>query len=232
MKPLSTKTLIIAGIIYAAVVVLLAVTVSPRFYLALVAIAFARPVLREVRVLADRDEWLSLVSYRSSHIAFLAAMLIAGLVFMWTGFVEGGEPPYEVSLILLITLFVKFAALQLMGRTRERAGRGIAWLMGGGWLLFVAVSHGFSLVSLIEGAPFLVLIACAILARRWPRVTGVVIGLIGLGTIIAFVDFPLEYDSLVVPFLLSFPLMLSGALLILGDRDDGEDEEPAPAVEQ
>jgi hypothetical protein len=231
MRPLSTRTLIIAGVIYAAVVVLLAITVSPRFYLALIAIAFARPLLREVRVLADRDEWLSLVSYRSSHFAFLAAMLIAGLIFMWTGIVEGGEPPYEVSLILLISLFVKFAALQLMGRTRERAGRAIAWLMGGWWLLFVMVSHGFALVSLIEGAPFLVLVACAYLARRWPRIAGIVIGLIGVGTLIAFVDFPLEYDGLVVPFLLSFPLMLSGALLILGDRGDGEDEEPAPVVD-
>ena len=60
--------------------------------------------------------------------------------------VEGGEPPYEVSLILLITLFVKFAALQLMGRTRERAGRAIAWIMGGGWLLFVA-GHGLQWVT-------------------------------------------------------------------------------------
>ena len=107
MKPLSTRTLIIAGIVYTAIVAVLAITVHQGFYLALIALAFARPVLREVRILADRDEWLSLVSYRSSHIAFLAAMLIAGLIFMYTGIVEGGEPPYEVSLILLISLFIK-----------------------------------------------------------------------------------------------------------------------------
>ncbi len=231
MRPLNTRTLIIAGIIYAAVVVLLAITVNPRFYLALIAIAFARPVLREVRVLADRDEWLSLVSYRSSHIAFLAAMLIAGLIFMYTGVIEGGEPPYEVSLILLISLFVKFAALQLMGRTRERAGRAIAWLMGGGWLLFAA-GYGFSWGTLIGGSPFIAILICAFLSRRWPRIAGIVIGLGGVATLIAFVDFPLEYDrALVVPFLLSFPLMLSGALLFLGDREDAEDEEPAPVVE-
>jgi hypothetical protein len=231
MGPVRTKGLIVAGIAYAAIVVVLGITVHKGFYLALIALAFARPVLREVRLLADRDEWLSLVSYRSSHIAFLAAMLIAGLIFMWTGFIDGVEPPYEVSLILLISLFVKFAALQLMGRTRERAGRAIAWLMGGGWLLFVMASHGFQLVSLIEGGPFLALIACGFLARRWPRIAGIVVGLIGLGTLIAFVDFPLRYDRLVVPFLLSFPLMLSGALLILGDRDVGEEAEPVPATE-
>lgn len=231
MRPLSTKTLIIAGVIYAAIVVVLAVIVHQGFYLALIALAFARPLLREVQVLADRDEWLSLVSYRSSHIAFLAAMLIAGLIFMWTGIVNLGEPPYEVSLILLITLFVKFAALQVMGRTRERAGRAIVWVVGGGWLLFVLASHGFSLVSLIEGGPFLALVACALLARRWPRVVGIVVGLIGIGTIVAFVDFPLEYNQLIGPFLLSFPLVLAGALLILGDRADREEEAPLPSAE-
>jgi hypothetical protein len=231
MRPVSTKTLIIAAIIYTAIIVVLAIVVSPNFYLALIALAFGRPVLREVGALADRDEWLSLVSYRSSHIAFLTAMLIAGLIFMYTGIVKGGEPPYEVSLILLVALFVKFAALQLMGRSRERAGRAIVWIMGGGWLLFVLASHGLSLVSLIEGGPFLALVACALLARRWPRIVGIVVGLIGIGTIVAFVDFPLEYKRLIVPFLLSFPLLLSGALLILGDRADGEEEAPLPSAE-
>jgi hypothetical protein len=228
MKPLSTRTLIIAGIAYTAIVVVLGITVGPRFYVALIALAFARPVLREVRVLADRDEWLSLVSYRSSHIAFLTAMLIAGLIFMWISIVEQGEPPYEVSLILLISLFVKFAALQLMGRTRERAGRAIAWIMGGGWMLFVA-GHGFQWVTLIEGAPFIGIMVCAFLSRRWPRIAGIVIALAGVASVIAFVDFPLEYDGLIVPFLLSFPLMLSGTLLILGDRAEAEEEEPIPA---
>jgi hypothetical protein len=230
MRPVSTKTLIIAGIVYTAIVVVLAIVVSPKLYLALIALAFGRPVLREVGALADRDEWLSLVSYRSSHIAFLTAMLIAGLIFMWTGIVKGGEPPYEVSLILLIALFVKFAALQLMGRTRERAGRAIAWIMGGGWLLFAA-GHGLHLETLIEGGPFIGILVCAFLSRGWPRIAGVVIALGGVASIIAFVDFPLEYKRLIVPFLLSFPLLLSGALLILGDRADDEDEEPAAAAE-
>lgn len=225
MRRVSTRTLVVAGIVYAAIVIALAITVHPGFYLALIAIGFARPVLREVRLLKDRDEWLSLISYRSSHMAFLAAVLIAGLIFMWTGIVEGGEPPYEVSLILLISLFVKFAALQLQGRTRERAGRAIAWLMGGGWLLFLA-GYGFSWGTLIGASPFLAVLLCAYLSRRWPRIVGVVIAAIGVGTLIAFVDFPLEYDRLVVPFLLSFPLLLSGALLILGDREESGEGGP------
>jgi hypothetical protein len=231
MRTPSLRTLIIAAAVYAAIVVVLAITVHRGFYLTLIALAFARPILREVRVLADRDEWQSLVSYRSSHIAFLAGMLIAGLIFMWTGIVEGGEPPYEVSLILLISLFIKFAALQLMGRTRERAGRAIAWLTGGGWVLF-ASAYGPSLGTLIGASPFLAVLVCAYLSRRWPRIAGIAIGLIGLGTVIAFVDFPLAYNRLVVPFLLSLPLMLSGGLLILGDRNGREHEEAAPAVGQ
>ena len=229
MRPLTTRTLIIAGAVYAAVVIALAIAVDQRFYLALIALAFGRPVLRECRVLADRDEWLSLVSYRSSHIAFLAAMLIAGLIFMYRGIVEGGEPPYEVSLILLISLFIKFAALQLQGRTRERAGRAIAWLIGGGWVLF-ASAYGPSLGPLIGASPFLAVLACAYLSRKWPRIAGIVIAAIGLGTLIAFVDFPLQYNRLAVPFLLSAPLLLSGALLMLGDREEDEKEEAVAAA--
>ena len=227
MRRLSTRTLVVAGIVYAAIVIALAITVHRGFYVALIAIGFARPVLREVRLLKDRDEWLSLVSYRSSHMGFLAAMLIAGLIFVWTGIVEGGEPPYEVSLILLISLIVKFAALQLLGRTRERAGRAIAWLMGGGWLLFAA-GYGFSWGTLIGGSPFLAVLLCAYLSRRWPRIAGIAIAVIGVGTLIAFVDLPLEYERLAVPLLLSFPLLLSGALLILGDRKEEEEESVVP----
>ncbi len=224
MKRLSTRTLIVAGVIYAGILVALGIAVSPVLYLLLIVLAFARPVLREVRLLSDRDEWLTLISYRSSHIAFLAAMLIAGLIFLQTGVVEGREPPYEVSLILFIPLFVKFAALQMLGRSRERAGRRIAWLIGGAWLLFVLASHGFSATTVIEGSPWIAVLGLAYAARRWPRIAGAALVILGIASLIFFVDFPIEYKRLIVPFLLPLPLILAGVLLVLGDREESHEE--------
>ena len=64
MRPLTTRTLIIAGVIYAAVVVILGITVDQRFYLALIALAFAR----------------GLAAWRAAAVAGVLIALCASLV--------------------------------------------------------------------------------------------------------------------------------------------------------
>jgi len=221
MTGLRWRTLWIGGLFYAGVCVALGALVHRNFYLGLVGLCVARPLFRELGLLADRDERQRLLSYRSSHIAFLTVMLIAGVIFVKTGFVEGGEPPFEVSVILLVGLLVKFAGLMMQSRARKMAGRAIAWVVGVAWLVFVLASHGLSLVSLIEGAPWLAVLAFALVGRRWPKVGGAGLGVIGLGTLYFFVlrsGQPIE-TRLLLTALIPAPLGLSAALLFAGDRD-------------
>jgi hypothetical protein len=220
MKPLKPRTLLIVGAVYAAACIALGAAVSKEFYVGLVLLPFGRPILREVGALADRDEWQRLISYRSSHIAFLVAMLIAATVFVKMAFIDGGEPPIAVSVILLVSLLVKFATLEFQGRARRRAALAVAWVVGGAWLLFTLVSHGFSVVSLIEGAPCLLVLASGFVGMRWPKVGGGMLLAVGLGMLYLFVlaagTTPVQ--KLLVATLLPIPVMLAGVFLFLGER--------------
>ncbi len=231
MRPLSTRTLIIVLVVFAAVFILLGALVNKMLYLGLIGLALVRPLLREFEALADRDERQTLASYRSSHIAFLVAMFIAGIIVIKTGAIDGGEPQQESLLILLVALFVKFAMLQLHSRSRAFSGRLIAYVIGGAWLIFTLASHGFSPAGLVEGAVWIVVLASAFSGRYWPKVGGSLLVIEGLITLWFFViasprGFSQQYFVLL---LLPLPLILAGILLLVGDDRGGADREAPPA---
>jgi hypothetical protein len=229
MKPIRGRTLIVGLIVYTAVFTLLGVFVDKVLFLGLIGLAFARPVLREFRALEDRDERQVLASYRSSHIAFLVAMLIGGLAFLKVGIIDDGEPPQTATLMLFVALFVKFAMLQVHGRSRRTAGRWTAYVVSGAWLLFSLASHGFSAAGLIESSIWLVIFGSALAGRRWPKIGGALLVLEGVATLVFFGilsgrGFLAQYF---VMLLLPLPLILAGALLLLPeDEDSGADDRP------
>lgn len=221
MTPMKPRALLVCAAAYAGLCVALGALVHRDFYLGLVAFAVARPLLREFGLLADRDERQQLLSYRSSHVAFLVVMVIAGIIFVKTALIDNAEPPLEVSFILFVGLLVKFTGLTMQARARRRAGIAIAWVVGGAWLLFTLASHGFSLGSLIEATPWLAVFAFALVARRWPKISGAGLVVIGLGTLYFFVlrvSQPIG-PRLLVAALVPLPFILAGALLLAGDRD-------------
>jgi hypothetical protein len=177
-------------------------------------------------VLADRDEWQRLISYRSSHFAFLVAMLIAAVVFVKKGLVDDGEPPLEVSVLLFVPLFVKFASLEFQGRARRRAALAIVWVIGGAWLLFTLVSHGLSVVSLVEGAPCILVITSGFIGMKWPKIGGGMLIAVGLGMLYLFVlgAGTTLVQKLLVAILLPVPILLAGVFLLVGERVQPGDE--------
>lgn len=221
MKPMKPRTLLVCAVAYAALCVALGALVDSDLYLGLVGLAVARPLLREFGLLEDRDERQRAVSYRSSHVAFLVAMLIAGVIFVRTGFIEEREPPVEVSVILFLSLFVKFASLMIQGRARRTAGLAIAWVMGGAWLLFTLASHGLSLTSLVEAVPWVAIFASAIIGVRRPKIGGWALLVIGLATLYVFVlaAGTTAIQKFIVAALVPLPLLLAGGLLLAGDRE-------------
>ena len=120
--------------------------------------------------------------------------------------------------------------LSSRSRARHFAARLVAYVTGGAWLLFALASHGFSVVSLMEGLPFLAIIAAAFAGRWWPKVGGTIILLGGLAALWFFV---LEAgrgigQQYFVLLLLPLPLILSGILQLLPEgKDDAPVDETA-----
>ncbi len=206
---------VLAGILgYAVACVLLGIFVNRGFYVPLVAVAFIRPLLREVGLLADRDERQVSVSHRSSHIAFLLAMAMASAMFVKQAFVENRAPAYELSLLLFIPLLVKFAAWQFTSRGRRRCALGIGFVIGGAWLLFTALEGQLSPEFAVGGLPVL----ATLLAIKWERVGGAILLALGLFAIYFFGS----EMVLIVLLLLPTPLILAGTLLLVGGGRDTE----------
>jgi hypothetical protein len=220
MRTLTRRPLLLLAAVYTVACIALGLAVSKEFYLGLVLLPFGRGLLRELGALRDRDEWQRAISYRSSHIAFLVAMLIAAVVFVKEGIIDGGEPPVAVSVILLVSLLVKFAALQLQGKARRRAALAIAWVIGGAWLLFALASHGLSVSSLVEGAPCILVLGSGFAGMKWPKIGGGMFIAVGLGMLYLFVlaagTTPIQ--KLLVATLLPVPILLAGVLLLVGER--------------
>jgi hypothetical protein len=216
--------MIIAGIaLYAIACVLLGIFVNKAFYIPIVAVAFVRPLLREAGLLSDRDEWQVSVSHRSSHIAFLLSMGMAAAMFAKT-LVDQTEPAYELSLLFLVPLLVKFAAWQFTSRGRRRCALGIGFAIGGFWLLFTAAEGQLSPEFAVGGLPVL----ASLLALKWEKIGGAILLVLGLLAIY----FLGSRMILIVVLLLPTPLILAGTLLLVGggkDKEECETEEEACA---
>ncbi len=219
MKPLSGRMLLLLFAVYAVACVLLGIFVHPGFYVALIALAFATPIFREVGLVADRDEWQIAVSHRSSHVAFLVAMGIAAAAFLKSLIFDDGGPPGIVSLVLFVPLVVKVAAWQLTGRGRRRTGLVLGFAIGGLWFLFAAFEMELSPEFLVGGIPLL----AAFLALKWQRLGGVILLLCGAATGYFFIlqGVTPPHAQLFVGLMLPMPLVLAGVLLLM--RSDSDD---------
>jgi hypothetical protein len=82
------------------------------------------------------------------------------------------------------------------------------------WSIFVLLSHGFSLVSLIESVVPLIVLIITIIAWRWNVVGGFLFILLGIFYMyITWGRAPLE-----IYFFVPGPVILAGLLFVLADR--------------
>ncbi len=143
MKPLSGRVVAVVLVSYTALCVLLGVFVAPGFYVALVALGFARPVLREAGLLEDRDEWQTTVSQLSPEFAvgglpLVAAFLalrwqrVGGVILLLCGAVtgyffvlQGGSPEgSRLFVALMLPAPLLLAGVLLVLRSNDEGARG------------------------------------------------------------------------------------------------------------
>lgn len=186
--------------------------------------AFGPGILRELGWLRDNDEFARRAAQRAGYHAYLVTGLVA---FVLIGFIRSGERhlkhPEELATLLLALLYFTWLLSSLLAYwgARKAASR-ILVGFGACWLLFSAEDSwrdplGLLMHSLVA-APFFVLAATA---RRWPRVTGLL--LIAAGVFFYFFfDFHSDQrggliTNSVTAVLLVGPLVGSGVAL-LGER--------------
>lgn len=207
----------------------LGVTVH-KGWLALAGLGFFGPgLLRELGLLADRDEYQLLKARTAGHHAYLASgilLLVMLIVRGWStlNFEAEGLAGINLFAWMLLVYFLSYV-FQYWGA--QRAALRILLTFGSFWLVFVLLSHGAEgglglLMELLVPLPFFVL---ALSSRRWPRVSGALLVALAL---FAFQRFDLarvfrgEEHRLFALLLVFLPILASGLGLLFGR--DGEEE--------
>lgn len=218
LRRMTTFHWTMAGICLVSVI--LGLSLSPLYLLALVLPAFLGPLVREVGFLQDQDERVRFISYRSSHIAFYLTLAVIAAIFIARTIKAGGEIEPEWFILLIAPVAYKFfAALGLTYDTRTLA-LAIGYIVGGFLALFTILSgYYFTPQAFI---PLLVLLVTVV--SHWlPKVGGGLLLLLGIGYLVLiagrmeFTDLGLILSAL----LLGVPVLLAGLLLLFHRRMTG-----------
>lgn len=195
-----------------------------KSWLALAGLGFFGPgLLRELGLLADRDEYQLLKARTAGHHAYLASgilLLVLLIVQGWTTLSFEAEGPPAIALLVWM-LLVYFLSYLFQYWGPRRAATRVLLTFGSFWLIFVLLSHAREggiglLMELLVPLPFF---ALALAGRRWPRVSG---GLLVALALFAFLRFNLERvvqgeeHRLFALLLVFVPILASGLGLLFG----------------
>jgi hypothetical protein len=194
---------------------------QPAFLLILVLLAFAGPLVREVGLLDESDERISFISYRSSHIAFYVTMLVITAVFIARTLLKGRDIEPEYFILLTVPILYKFfASLALTYDTRLLAiitGYTVGGLIG---LMETLEGYFFSPQMFVP----LLIILVTVVAHWYPKVSGSLFLLLGMGYLVMITrdlseDSPLQL--ILMALILGVPILLAGIFLLFHKRMSG-----------
>jgi hypothetical protein len=221
-----------AGGIFVLSLLLMAVTKNQLWAALMIGSYLLRPTLASLGVGRRRvDERQMSLHYRSGNIAFV--VMIIACVIMAVSLAAKEDHSWEVfNVVIILGLAAKaLTNVVLTGNYRE-AGARIIMAVGLLVFLFVALENGFSVGTLMEGAPWLAIVGIGLLARRFPRAIGgalFVIAAVLAVVILSIKGFTIGQIS--VALLVSLPLVTAGTCLIVGDREQTDNDSETPARE-
>ncbi len=166
------------------------------------------------------DERQHVVGNFSSHIAFYIFLALTILV-MFIKFIRIGENPTNLWYMLLIVpllskLFTSFLMTYGAVRGSQFIGGTIVLL----FFIFIMLSHGLSLGSLIEAIPFIVILIIIYLAKKIPRTAGAILVLLSLGLLLFSHGWSnMEvYGQILMFSLIPIPVFVTGLTLLIYRR--------------
>jgi len=192
------------------------------FLIPLMILALAAPLIRENRPKTDLDERQIILSHYSSHIAFYLMIGLLLFVMLNKYLTVGKNPDPEWYMLLIVPLVVKLIISLFQNYGSVLAARYIAYFFAAVFILFVVLSHGFSIEALIGSVPFLLILAVSALIGKSPLLAGIAYLLLAVGLTLFFRGWlPLDvYTRLIMYALIPLPLLISGVALVLSKSED------------
>jgi len=207
------------------IIVVLGLALQPLYLLLLVLLALAGPLVREIGLAPERDERITFISYRSSHIAFYITLLTIAAVFIGRSIVQG--PKLEPEFFVLLIVPVAYKLIATLGFTYDARRLGLTLGYATGVLIAVLEAVRCNYIFTPQMFIPLLIILVTVVAHWYPKLSGSLLVLLGVGYLLmATRDFGLdtEFGSLAFVLqavLLGVPVLLAGLLLLFYRRMSG-----------
>ena len=146
----------------------------------------------------------------SSHIAFYIYLTLT-LFFIIFNFDKVQNDQSTVwYMLLLVPIIIKLYVSLFKSYGLGNGARSICYTISGFWLLFVLLSHGFSLNAIVEAGPFLLLLIITYFSKRFPLIGGVIFLILGLASIYFLSGWERKglYYVILMYSLIPFPIIL------------------------
>ncbi|MBD3226301.1 MAG: hypothetical protein GF313_16350 [Caldithrix sp.] len=207
-------------------IVMLAAGVPLWILIPILIILLAVPLLREFNPRSDLDERQLYISRLTSHVSLYVMNGLILFVLIREYFSHNQQPPSYWYMILLIPLVLKFMMSLFENYSPVLAAQWIGGFFASVWLLFVLLSHGFSLTNLMESVPFLLILVSVLLIRKRPLIAGFAFLILAAGLLIFFrawlsMD---VYVRLLMYTLLPMPLLICGVALIWHHKKERKEQ--------
>jgi hypothetical protein len=216
-------------IAFTIIIVVLGLALQPLYLLLLVLLALAGPMVREVGLADERDERVTFISYRSSHIAFYITLLAIAAVFIGRTLARGREIEPEFFILLIVP--VAFKLLAALGFTYDARMLGLVIGYTTGVLIAVleVVRSGYAFTPQMF-IPLLIILV-TVVGHWYHKLSGSLFLLLGIGYLVMITrDFAMEpgVTPLATPLAfilqaiaLGVPVLLAGLLLLFYRRMGG-----------
>ncbi len=179
-------------------------------------------LLRGVLPARTIDERQNAIGNFSSHIAFFAWLVVL-VAMIFSKFIVKGENPSTIWYTLLMTpLLARLYTSFFLTYGGYNGGRFIIYTIVGIVLVFVFLSHGLSLESLMEALPFFAVAALLVWAMRYPRVAGALLCLIAILSVFFFRgwhNFDL-YLQIMMFSLIPIPIFIGGVAIMVKPKQE------------
>lgn len=207
------------------IIIVLALTLQqPIYLLLLVLLALAGPLVREIGLADERDERVTFISYRSSHIAFYITLLVIAAVFIGRTLVRGREIEPEFFILLIVPVVFKFLAALGFTYDARILGLILGYVMGVLIAVVEVIRSGYALGPQMF-VPLLIILV-TVVAHWYHKLPGSLLLLLGMGYLVMITrDFALDpavpIAFILQALLLGVPVLLAGLLLLFYRRMDG-----------
>jgi hypothetical protein len=206
-------------------IVIFAITGEQLWLTLMIASYLLRPTLASLGV-ARRlvDERQMSIQYRSGNVAF-AAMMVTAIVLAVVQNAKG-DPNWDLfNIVIIVGLAAKALFNVLLVKNYRQAATRIIIAVGLMMTLFSSMSHGFSLMTLAEAAPGLAIVGIGFLSRKFPRIVGILVFVATAALLFVILGKGFTIGQITTAVVIGVPLILAGACLFWGGKDDLDTED-------